>query len=133
MKHLHIILESILIWLCTNLLGSVFHWLNHTVGLNFIEITAVSLIFSLPALLILIPNFYILHSLTGKHTRLVYAVSSILILSLIVTFIFLEFTKGYAFPDGKLIVLILPYVLSAEVSFFLIARKVILIPENQRV
>lgn len=126
MKHRHAIIESILIWVFTCLLGSIFHWINGAVGLSLFEVIAISLVFSLPALVFLIPNFYVLHSLTGKYKRVAYALASILILSLIVIYIFLEFTKGYHFPDGLLIVLLLPYMLSAELSFFLIARKLIL-------
>lgn len=127
MKHTHIILKSILIWLSTNLLGSTFHWINETIGLSLLDVTALSLIFSLPALAFLIPNFYVLKAVSGKYKRFAYATLSTLALSLIVTYVFWEFTRDYNFPDGLLIVILLPYMFAAELCFFLIARKVILI------
>ena len=123
---LNIICRSLLIWLATSFLASCFHAITETIGLRLDEFMLLSLLFSLPALLFLIPNFYILNIVVGKNNRILYSFISVLMLCLLVVALLLTLANGY-FEKEMLYRLLLPYIVSAEISFFLFTRNVILI------
>jgi hypothetical protein len=127
MRLSNIICRSLLIWAATCIMASCFHGISENIDLNPVDVTILSLLFSLPALFFLIPNFYLLNSVIGKNNRIIYAIISILMLCLVVVVVFLIFTDGYSFEKGMLFRLLLPYILSAEISFFLFAGRFILV------
>lgn len=127
MRFSNIILRSLLIWFCTCTLASCFHWINKTTGLGLEKIILASLVFSLPAFVLLIPVFYLLNSIMSRGYRVTLALVSILILCLIVAAAFLKFIKGFPIDNHTIILAVAPYFITAQLSFFITARKFILI------
>jgi hypothetical protein len=118
------------VWILTALLGSAFHVFTHTLGLSFPGIFALSLAGSIPAALFLIPNVFVLESMIGILTKTIYAGVSVAILCGLVIVTFMIITKGYPFDPGMRTRLLLPYIISAEVSFFCVCRGMILSKNN---
>jgi hypothetical protein len=111
----------------TALSGSVFHTFAGTVGMSFLSIFILSLAGSLPAALFLIPNVVVLESMIGKLTKFIYAVVSVAILCAIVILVFVMITNGYPFDPGMRTRLLLPYIISAEICFFTVCGRMILV------
>ncbi len=124
--------QSILVWLTTSILASVFHWLNETTGLGIEKIILLSLAFSLPAMILLIPNYYFLIILSNTRKRMTYGFVSVLLLCVIVVILFLRFIKGFPIDQQTIILLVTPYILAAEFSFFLFSRKLFTICEHNK-
>jgi hypothetical protein len=117
--------QSLLIWISTSLLGSFFHWTTGISGMHFGQVVILSLVFSTPALICLFPILYFLQSISTLGKRIVFAIASVLLSCIIVIAIFLGITRHYPFEEFQLTYLLLSYVISAELSFFLVAQKLI--------
>lgn len=129
-KNMHLltlITRSLLIWLSTCVLASLINWINQTTGLGLPEVILLSLAFSFPAFVFLVPVLYLLDSIGDRKHRILYSFTSILTLCLMVIVIFLQLVKGLGIDKTTIINLLMPYCFAAEVSFFIIARKLILI------
>ena len=118
--------RSIGVWLSTALLGSLYLWASETIGLQLYEIVILSLVFSAPATVFLIPNFYLLRGMRKLGQRIGYSFLSVLLLSLLIISLFLLLIKGYPLTRQQLAALILPYIIAAEISFFVVAMKIII-------
>jgi hypothetical protein len=118
--------QSMLIWLTTSFLGSVFLWATGFIGLKLVEIFMLSLVFSGPAVVCLIPILGFVSTIHHGSKRIVTSLISLLILCGLVIAIFLYITRHYPLSEGQLLNLLLPYVIAAPICFFLIARKLIL-------
>jgi hypothetical protein len=123
MKFKKNILSSLFVWLLTDVIGSCVVSVTKIIGLELYETLALSLIFSIPALILLIPNFYFLESVLGKASKMTYAFFSILFISGIVVVTLLAIIGGLPFEGKTFIGIILPYALAAEFSFFAVAHK----------
>src|SRR5687768_13629565 len=126
MQLLHLITRAFLIWLTTSILASLINWLNQTTGLGLPEVILLSLIFSLPALIFLMPVLYLLESIGDQKHRILYSFVSVLTLCLMVVLVFLQITNRFSIDKTTIINLLMPYFFAAEASFFIIARKLIL-------
>ena len=96
------------------------------IGFKLIEILMVSLVFSIPALVVLVPNFYLFDFITEPRNRIVYAFLSTLALCAVVIGFFINVIYEYPVSEHKLFIGLLPYVLASELSTFFVARKFIL-------
>jgi hypothetical protein len=117
------ILSSLFVWLLTGVIGSCVISVTEFLGLELYETLALSLIFSIPALILLIPNFYFLESALGKAYKMTYAFFSILFISGIVVMVLLAIIGGVPFEGKTFMEIILPYVFAAEFSFFAVMHK----------
>jgi hypothetical protein len=118
--------QSLLIWITTNFLGSVFLWTTGFIGLKLFEIMMISLVFSGPAAACLIPTLHFISPIPDRGKRIITSVISMLVLCALVIAIFLHIIGHYPIPEGGLLYLLLPYVFAAPACFFLIAHKMIL-------
>ena len=118
--------DTCLIWLLTNFLGSICFWLFTGIGGAFF----LSSLFSIPVLLLAIPNFYILYSIQKRKNRIAYALLSVLLLSVLL-FVLL----GIFFHDDlrltQLAAWMSPYAAAAEISFFMVTSEYLL-KKNER-
>jgi hypothetical protein len=126
MNKSQLVLHAFAIWMLTAVFGSVFHAITKTIGLGFVWILVLSILGSIPAALFLIPNVLVLDSLIGKLTKSIYAFASVAILCAIVIIAFVLITKGYPFDPGMRTRLLAPYIISAEICFFFVCRRMIL-------
>lgn len=122
-----ILVRSLFIWFSTCTLASCFHWINKTSGLGPEKIILISLAFSLPAFLLLIPVFYLLNTVIGRNSRITSALVSVLLLCLIVVALFVKIINGFPIDNKTIILVVAPYFFTAQLSFFIAARKLILI------
>ena len=83
-----------------------------------------SLAFSIPALVAAVGVFYFLHLLQGLLRRILFSATTILIISVIVIGIVAMY---FNLPFIEVVKVLYPFVLSAFVYFFLIARKQLLV------
>jgi hypothetical protein len=118
--------QSLLIWVATSFLGSVFLWATGFIGLKLFEIVMLSLVFSGPAVVCLIPTLYFISSISDRGKRIITSLISVLVLCVLVIAIFLHIIRHYPITEGGLLYLLLPYVFTAPACFFLIAHKMIL-------
>lgn len=118
-------IRSIYIWILTGILGSIYPWASGTIGLAFHEVVVLSLVFSLPTILILVPSLYIIQRISGYWLKVIYAATSVLVVSLSIIGVVLFVLNGYWYARDILIPLLLPYIIAAEFSFFLVAKNVI--------
>jgi hypothetical protein len=119
------VVQSVLIWLCTNLIASLFHWMNETTGHSIDKIILISLTFSLPAMVLLIPNLYFLNTFISRKYKIPYGFLTILLLCSIVVMMFLKVLSGFPVERHTIVLLVAPYCLAAQISFFIITRKMI--------
>lgn len=119
--------QSLLIWIATSFLGSVFLWATGFIGLKLVEIMMLSLVFSGPAVACLIPTLYFISSISDRSKRIITSLISVLALCVLVIAIFLYIIRHYPITEDGLLHLLLPYVLAAPACFFLIAHKMILV------
>jgi hypothetical protein len=134
---------SIFIWLATNLLSAIIFLSARLGGFNFellncdwcasemYLIILAGLVVSFPANFLLVPSLYFLSSFSAKRDRIIFATSSILILSLIVIFFFF---RAFEIPSGNrtnIFLFLLPYLFSAQICFLLFVRKKILTDSKQ--
>jgi hypothetical protein len=118
--------QSLLIWITTSFLGSTFLWTTGFIGLKLIEVFMLSLVFSGPAVACLIPTLYFISTIPYRGKRIVTSLVSIFILCALIIAIFLHVARHYPISQVQLLNLLLPYIFSAHICFFLIARKTIL-------
>ena len=112
--------RSLLIWITTTIGGCLLLY-----GFDFLlspPVTSIvlSLIFSSPALLIAIPLLYHFHSLNTTIIRIAVAIVTIILTSGIIIGIVAVFFNLRYFEVGEAL---LPFIPSAVISFFLVARK----------
>jgi hypothetical protein len=122
-----IILRSLFIWFCTCTLASSFHWIYGTTGHGLEKILLLSLVCSLPAFLLLIPIFYLLNSIMGRGYRITSAFVAILMLCLIVVVLFVKLINRFPIDNNTIRLVVAPYFFTAQLSFFIAARKLILV------
>lgn len=118
--------QSILIWISTNVLGSTIFWMTSEIGFKLYGIILLSLLFSGPVILLLIPTLYYLTRISERARRIIFTVTSVLILCLCVSAYFIWYVKDYPLTNNQIASLLMPYIFSAELCFFLIARKSII-------
>ena len=118
--------RSLGIWLLTGALGSFYLWYSDIIGLPYHEILILSLVFSGPAIMLLIPNFHLLQQLPTMAMRIGYSFLSVLFFCLLIALLFLMLINGYPLERNEIVTLMLPYTVAAEVSFFVVSRKLIL-------
>jgi hypothetical protein len=106
MQLLTIITRSLLIWLSTSILASLVNWINQTTGLGLPEVILLSLAFSLPALVFLVPVLYLLDSITDRRHRVLYSFTSVITLCLVVIVLFLQIIKSLGI-DKEIIISLL--------------------------
>lgn len=114
---------SFRIWICTSLLASLFHWINQTTGMGIEKIFLLSLILSAPAAVMLVPILYFMNLLPHNLSRVTYGFASVLVICAIEVVLFLRIIKGFPIDRQTIIIVLTPYILAAEVSFFLFSRK----------
>lgn len=126
--------KSLLTWLCTNAIAAISYCIyilvsGGTEPLSSFAmcglIVLVGLVFSFPANAILVPGLYILMMLRHKLARVAYVVTLVLLLSLVVILYFFQFFDVPNDEWADIIVFLLPYVIGAEISFIVVARKLI--------
>jgi len=115
------VFRSFIIWINTCAIGSIYHWVSHAIIPEPWVSFTISLIFSSPALIFQIPNFYVLTSIVGIRYRIFYGVVSQLALCGIVVLIFISLTDGYRLENNLMVSLLIPYVIAAQLMFFLVA------------
>jgi hypothetical protein len=86
-------------------------------------ILLLGLAFSSPSNLLLIPTLYFLNSIPGKNKRIVWSVTSILFLCIVVVSFFFKVFHIPADTRAEILLFLLPYILGAMTSFFLISKK----------
>ena len=118
--------QSFCIWTATSFLGATVLWITGMIGLKLSEIFLLSLVLSSPALVCLILLLYILSSINSRRKRIIFSFTAILASSIPVIAIFYKVAKHYPLSEFQMISMMAPYVVAAEASFFLIARKLIL-------
>jgi hypothetical protein len=130
--------QSLLIWMGTNLIATFLYAIAPLFRIEldpyiclkcsdtiFAYIIGIGSLFSFPVIFLLVPNLYVLSAMQGHNKKIWYAGTSVFILCASVILIFLN-TLGTDGHDKSTIALfLLPYIFSAEVSFFSIARNVI--------
>lgn len=115
-------MQSSLIWLLTNVIGSSVLWIILERALGYIELLALSSLFSIPAIALVIPTLYILEFIQEPGKRIMFAVFSMLAICAIVLMIFMVIipNKGdTAIQIGKLL---LPYVVAAPICFIFVVE-----------
>jgi hypothetical protein len=130
--------QSLMIWLTTNLVAIFIYVIAPLLHIEFdpyiclkcsdtmfVYIIAIGLLFSFPVIFFLIPNLYVLSRISSLKGRKTYAVSSMLLICFIVIIAFVNTVGTDGHSAGKVIVFLLPYVLGAIFSFFIIARNLI--------
>jgi hypothetical protein len=115
--------QAVLIWLITCVLATLYHWVNGTTGHGIEKVLLISLVISLSAMVLLIPNLYFLNTFISKRYRITYGFISILALSALVVVIFIKMLAGFPVEQHTVVLLLAPYCLAAEVSFFVIAKN----------
>jgi hypothetical protein len=118
--------QSLLIWIATSFVGSVFLWATEFIGLKLFEIVMLSLAFSGPAVVCLIPALYFISFVSDRGKRIITSLISVLVLCVFIIAIFLHIIRHYPITESGLLYLLLPYVLAAPVCFFSVAHKMIL-------
>lgn len=114
---------AFLVWIFTNLFASFFHWMNQTTGMGMEKVFLLGLILSAPAAAMLIPILYFMNLLPYHLPRVSYGFISILFVCAFETVLFLRIIKGFPIDRQTIIVVLTPYILAAEVSFFLFSRR----------
>lgn len=130
--------QALLIWLSTNAIASLMYALYMFTTRSFeplseitssdtlIAVIVLGLAFSFPVILFLVPGLYVLGMLRHTRDKVAYALGIILVLCLgVIVFFFMFFDVPDRDKPGILLFL-LPYIIAAEISFFVVARKVII-------
>ena len=126
--------KSLLTWLHTNLIATISYGLYVLLTggveplssfVSFGAIIAVGLAFSFPVNLILVPGLYVLMMLRQKPVRVAYAITLVFFLCLVVILYFFQFFDVQKDEWAYIIVFLLPYIIGAEISFIVVARKLI--------
>ena len=124
--------QSLLIWFATNLTGTTLLWLIAGPGaVPFYQLLAVAMIFSLPALVMLIPSLYILEFIETSPKRLAFALTCTLTISAVVLAIFL--TQISISVDAQIGKMFLPYVVAAPVCFITVVERSVIIKHRLNV
>lgn len=117
---------SLLTWLITGLTGSFFAWETGYLYLGFVPILAISLIFSLPALLGMLVIFLAMEFFHHPPLRVAWALLSVLGLCAMEVCIFFLFAKSYTGEFSLMKKLIIPYALVAPPVYLVISASIIL-------
>jgi Flp pilus assembly protein protease CpaA len=115
--------QSLLIWIATSFLGSVFLWATGFIGLKLFEIVMLSLVFSGPAVVCLIPTLYFISSISDRGKRIITSLISVLVLCVFIIAIFLHIIRHYPITESGLLYLLLPYVSQHQLAFFRLRIK----------
>jgi hypothetical protein len=130
--------QAILIWLTTNVLASVFYIAGRLLGIldrslmgsYGIEVLGIivvlGLLLSAPIILVLIPSLFQLDHLQNRRLRIIYSVSSVLIMSSLVVMAFIYLFNINSNDVIPIVKFLIPYVIAAQLSFFLVARQSII-------
>ena len=124
-KTIKIFIYPLAVWMITSIIGSFTFLFGEIIGLGFLIVVALSLIASLPAAIFLLPAIIILESLTGIANKVIYSLAAVSILCAVVVVTFVVLSDGYAFDPGMRTQILLPYVISAYTSFFLVCHRLI--------
>jgi hypothetical protein len=114
--------QALLIWFITNLTGSVALWLILFKGFIFYQLLMASLIFSIPAVILLIPALYILNFIDGPTKRIAFALISTFGICATVLMLFLAVVPGFGENSAEIGKMLLPYVGAAPVCFITIVE-----------
>jgi uncharacterized membrane protein len=114
--------QSLLIWFFTNLKGTVILWIILPGEIAFHQLMIVSLIFSLPAVVLLLPALYILDFIDGPPKRIAFALISTLSICAVVLMLFLAIVPGFGDHSAVIGRMLLPYVGAAPICFIVVAE-----------
>lgn len=124
--------QSLQIWFSTNLIGTILLWLIAERGsFPFYQLLAVAMLFSLPAILMLMPSLYILEFIASSTKRLAFAFTCTLTISSVVLALFL--TQIPLTVDAEIGKMFLPYVVAAPVCFIVVVERAAVIKHRLNV
>lgn len=123
-KHLLIsVFQSGLIWITTNALGAAFVYLINSRGFHYVEILLASLLFSSPVKLLLIPLLSIIPKVQVPARRIALAMLAVLTASIGIVILFFGILRLSSEDVTEFLPSFLPFILSAQASFLLLASK----------
>jgi hypothetical protein len=114
--------QSLLIWFFTNLKGAVILWIILLQEIAFYQLMIVSLIFSLPAVILLLPTLYILDYIDEPPKRITFALISTLSICAVVLMLFLAIVPGFGNHSAVIGRMLLPYVGAAPICFMIVVE-----------
>ena len=114
--------QALLIWFFTNLKGSIILWIVLPGEINFYELLLVSLTFSIPAVILILPALYILDFIYRPSIRIAFAFISTMGICAVVLMILLAVVPGLGDNSAEIGRLLLPYVGAAPICFMIVAE-----------
>ena len=127
--------DSLRIWIVTNLIATVIYIIYMIIFVGYDTIiygpgmnrllfaVALGLLFSYPAVLLLLPVLSWVNGITSRIKSIFCAILSVLgICVLIIIWVFIVYDTPLR-DQPFIVFVLLPYILSAEISFFVIKRK----------
>lgn len=126
--------KSLLIWVWTNIIAAVSYCIYMLASggreplstlAMFGVILLVGLVFSFTANIFLVPALYLLNMFHNKWYRLAYSIGIVLFVCWMVVLFFTQYFNVPMNERTEIIVFLSPYIIGAEVSFIVVARKLI--------
>jgi hypothetical protein len=109
--------HSVFIWFFTNLIGAFGLWIILNMEIPFYALILVSLILSIPAIVLLIPALYILEFIDGAAKRITFSLTATLGICAVILMVLMAIVSddnGIAAEIGQMT---LPYVVAAPLCF----------------
>jgi hypothetical protein len=115
--------QPFIIWVFTNLAGGFYLIINNDVGQFMYYVILLGMLWSSPTMLLLIPILGLMKKIKAYHWKIIYAIVSIcFVCAIVILSVFVIFDLSYS-DRLYAITLLWPYVIAAEMIFFLVTWK----------